>query len=280
VNLLSPRTVVFCAIDDLIPITGGALSGFADFLDGLSEARIPSVWISSRNRHQLDTPIRKLGHAAPFIAENGCGVYLPEDYFHLKPERTVRLGRFTCIPVATPQPAAAQALDSLAEDTGISIVPLRGLSPRETMQNTGLARQEADALRQRDFDELFFFAGTSDADIQKFRQCAIERKLSVRPYDSLYSLAVGASLAKCVQELRKLYDRALHARAFAIALSTASESAELTKACDRTILLTDRTTSDASTDAPTAGRASPKRLPLFSAETWPQALEAIQSRQF
>ena len=275
----SSRTVVFCAIDDLIPISGNPLSGFPDFLDSLADARISSVWVSSRNRHQLDTPIRKLGHAGPFIAENGCGVYLPEDYFHLKSERTVRLGRFTCIPVATPQPAAAQALDSLAEDAGISVVPLRSLSPREAMRNTGLSRREADALRQRDFDELFFFVGTSDADLQKFHQRAVECKLSVRRSDSLYSLAAGANLSKCVQELHKLYDRALHARAFAVALTTSGESPELIKACDRAILLTDRSSSE-SDATPAAGRPSAKRLPLFSADTWPQALEAIQNRRF
>jgi predicted mannosyl-3-phosphoglycerate phosphatase (HAD superfamily) len=277
--LPSSRTVVFCAIDDLIPIAGNPLSGFPDLLHGLAEARVPCAWVSSRNRHQLDTPVRKLGHSGPFIAENGCGVYLPEDYFHLKPERTVRLGRFTCIPVATPQPAAAQALDSLAEDTAISVVPLRSLSPRETMQNTGLSRQEADALRQRDFDELFFFAGASDADIQKFKQCASECKLSVRPSGSFYSLAVGASLSKCVQELRKLYDRALHARAFAIALTTSGESTELMKACDRAILLTDRTSAE-SDASPVTGRPSAKRIPLFSGDTWPQVLRAIQDREF
>jgi predicted mannosyl-3-phosphoglycerate phosphatase (HAD superfamily) len=272
------KTVVFCAIDDLIPISGNPLSGFPDFLDGLADARIPSVWVSSRNRHQLDMPIRKLGHSGPFIAENGCGVYLPEDYFHLKPERTVRMGRFTCIPVATPQPAAAQALEALAEDTGISVVQLSSLSPREAMQNTGLSRQETDALRQRDFDELFFFAGTSDAEIQKFRQLARERRLALRPADSLYSLAAGSSLPKCVQEVRKLYDRALHTRANAVAVTTASESGELVKVCDRSILLTDRNTTEPET-APPAGRALAKRLPLFSPDTWSQVLEAIQSGQ-
>lgn len=272
------HTVVFCAIDDLIPLAGNPLSGFAGFLDGLAEAGIPCVWVSSRNRHQLDTPIRKLGHAAPFIAEGGCGVYLPEDYFHLKPARTARLGRFTCIPVAAAQPAAAEALQSLAEETGISVVPLRSLSSRELMQNTALPRQEADALRQRDFDELFFFAGTSDTDIQKFRQRAEREKLLVRPAGSLWSLAVKANLAACVRELQKLYDRALHAHAFTISVGTTADTTELGRSCDRAILLTER-----HPPKPAPGRANrptPKLLPLFAADTWDTALDAIQRRQF
>ena len=81
------------------------------------------------------------GHSEPFIAEGGSCVYLAEDYFHLKPAHTIRLGRFIAIPVAKPQPAAAEALELLSEQTGITVVPLRSLSPRELIQNTGLLRE-------------------------------------------------------------------------------------------------------------------------------------------
>jgi predicted mannosyl-3-phosphoglycerate phosphatase (HAD superfamily) len=275
--LRASNTVVFCAVDDLIPISGNLLSGFVGFLEGLAEAGIPLVWVTSRSRHQLDTPIRKLGHSGPFIAEGGSGVYLPQNYFHLKPAGAVRLGRFTCIPKAATQPAAAEALEALAEETGISVVPLRSLSPRELMLNTGLARHEADALRQRDFDELFFIAGTSDIDIQKFRQRARHHKYVVRGIGALWSLAVHADLPACVQELRKLYDRALHAHSFTVALAT-PETPELVKACDRAILLTDRASPEP--QSPASGRPAPTALPLFSPSTWPTALEAIQNRRF
>ena len=274
----SSNTVVFCAVDDLIPVSGKPLTGFPEFLDALSETGIPYVWVTSRNRHQLDSPIRRLGHSAPFIAEDGCAVYLPEDYFHLKPARTLRLGRFTCIPVAAPQPAAAEALDLLAEETGISVVPVRSLSPRELVQNTGLSRPEAEALRQRDFDELFFFAGASNEDIQKFQQKAGHHKFSVRPMGTLWSLAVNASLSTCVQELRKLYDRALHFHTFAIALATSAASQDLERSCDRTIFLLDR--SAAGDVRSHANRPAPKMIPLFSADAWSLALEVIQRRHF
>jgi mannosyl-3-phosphoglycerate phosphatase len=275
--LRSSNTVVFCAIDDLIPISGSPLTGFPEFLDSLSESGIPCVWLTSRNRHQLDSTIRKLGQTAPFIAEGGSGVYLAEDYFHVKPARTIRLGRFTCIPVATPQPAAAEALALVAEQTGITIVPLRSLSPRELVQNTGLARHDAESVRQRDFDELFFFAGASDADILRFQQKAGHLKFSLRPSGTLWSLAVNSSLATCVRELRRLFDRALRMRAFAIALATSLPSTELFPSCDRAILLADRTSL---VDRPIpSDRAAPKSLPLFDGDTWALAFEAIRTRR-
>jgi len=271
-------TVVYCAIDDLIPVTGKPLLGFPEFLDGLAEAGIPCVWVTGRNRHQLDQPMRRMGHAAPFIAEGGSGAFLPEDYFHLKPERTVRLGRFTTIPVATPQPAAAEALDALSEETGVAVVPLRSLSQRELVQNIGLSKDAAEALRQRDFDEIFFFAGASDEDVRRFQMQAAQRKVLVRQAGAFWSLAVGASLSACVRHLRKLYDRALHSHAFSIAVAPFADAAELVPACDRGIVLTDRSSS---TVFPVpSGAPAPKCLPLFGPDTWEMVLEAVRTRQF
>ena len=151
--------VVFIAIDTIVPVRGKSLTGFEEFGAQLDHAGVPVVWVTARSRMQMDEPRRKFGHQHPFIGEDGCGVYLPEDYFHLRPAKTVRMGRFTCIPLAEVQPAASEALESLSEETGVSTVPLRSLAPRELEQNTGLPARDAELARQRDFDELFFFAG-------------------------------------------------------------------------------------------------------------------------
>lgn len=274
----SSNTVVFCAIDDLIPISGKPLTGFAEFLESLHEAGIPCVWLTSRNRHQLDSTLRQLGYGQPFIAEGGACAYLAEDYFHLKPSHTIRLGRFIAIPAAKLQPAAAEALELVSEQAAITVVPLRSLSPRELIQNTGLPRHEADFIRQRDFDELFFFAGASDKDIQRFQQHAAHLKLSVRPNGSLWSLAVNPSVAICVRELRKLYDRTFHKRAFSVAIATVSDQKDLFPSCDRAILLADR--SNATESSKLKSGPVPMSLPLFQRDSWAAALEAIQTRQF
>jgi mannosyl-3-phosphoglycerate phosphatase len=274
--LRSSTKIVYIAIDNLISPANRALTGFPEFLESLAESRIPLIWVTSRSRMQMDAAIRKYGHSHPFIAEGGCGVYLPEDYFHLKPPRSVRLGRFTCIPIAEQQPAAAEALELLSEDTGVSVVPLRSLSPRELEQNTGLKQREADLLRQRDFDEVFFFAGASDADIQRFGKEAAQRKLSVKPFGSLWSFSVGAQLQACVQELSKLFDRAFRAHAFSFGIASAEEARELFPTCNRAILLTDQASA-----VEISEREPPPLLsvPMFSPGTWEEVAEAIISKR-
>lgn len=274
--MLQTSAVVYCSIDPLVPIRGKLQPGFEDFSAALEHAGIPLVWVSSRTRFQLDEPRRRLGHSHPFIAEGGCGVYLPEGYFHLRPAKTLRLGRFTCIPVAEPQPAASEALQELSAETGVPVVALASLSPRELAHNLGVPGKEAELARHRDFDELFFFAGGSDQEIERFATEARQRKLRLRQSGALWSLAVGAGVKQCVLELSKLYQRALHSHPATLGIATPAEAPELFPACDRSILLLDgRGEAAAEAKTPKASR----EIRLSSPDAWEQILEGILAKR-
>ncbi len=235
--MLQTPAVIYFAIDTLVPLRGKIQPGFDEFSAALDHAGVPAVWVTSRSRLQIDEPRRKTDHRHPFIAESGCGIYLPEGYFHLPLAKTLRLGRFTCMPIAEPLPAASEALEALSSELDVPVVPLRSLSPRELVQNSGLPRQQAELARHRDFDELFFFAGVSDNDIKRFVMKAVERKLQLRQHGMLWSVAVGASLKRSVLELSKLYSRALRSHPKVVGLATPEEAVELFPACNRSVLL-------------------------------------------
>jgi predicted mannosyl-3-phosphoglycerate phosphatase (HAD superfamily) len=282
--LRQTSSILFIAVDSLIPIRGKSVPGLDEFTATLDHEGIPAVWLTSRSRLQFDEPRRKLGHTHPFIAEDGCAVYLPEDYFHLRPESiasreqkasTLRLGRFTCIPLAKVLPAAAEALETLSEDTEVPVVTLRSLSPRELVQNTNLPQREAELSRQRDFDEVFFFAGVSDEDVERFLTEGRNRKLQFRQHGVLWSIAIGASVQGCIRELSKLYDRALRYHAHSVGISTQDQAPGLFPFCERTILLTEGTECN-SPDQPETPRAL--RLLLRAPDTWERVLAAISTR--
>jgi mannosyl-3-phosphoglycerate phosphatase len=282
--------ILYIAVDDLIPASGKTIPGLDEFTAALDHHGIPAVLLTSRTRLQMDDPRRKLSHTHPFIAEDGGGVFLPEDYFHLRPDSstsrprgtaTVRLGRFTCLPIAQLQPAASEALETLAGETGVSVVPLRSLAPRELAQNTNLPLREAELARQRDFDELFFFAGASERDIENFQAAGRERNVQLRRRGVLWSLAIGASVRRCVGELSKLYDRALRSHARSVAIATPGQEADLFAACDRAILLTNK---DHSPLDATHGEAGVQKkrvmeLPLHAPDTWEQVLANLAPRR-
>ncbi len=280
--LRQTSSVLYIAVDGLIPVRGKSVSGFDEFMAALDHEGIPAVWLTNRSRLQFDDPRRKHGHTHPFIAEDGCAVYLPEGYFHLRPESvasrtqqatTLRLGRFTSIPIAEALPAATQALETLAEETGVPVVTLRSLSPRELVQNTGLPQREAELARQRDFDEVFFFAGVSDRDVQRFLADGRKHKLQFRQHGVLWSVAIGASVQRCIQELSKLYDRALRYHAHTVGIATPDLAPQLFRYCDRSILLADRRFGDSPADQSGSPRAP--RSMLHATDTWERVVEAI-----
>ena len=278
-------SVLYIAVDALIPARGSSLRGLDEFTAALDHEGIPAVWLTSRSRLQFDDPRRKHGHTHPFIAEDGCAVYLPEGYFHLRPSSdtararkatTVRLGRFTCIPIAETLPAAAEALQTLSLDTRVPVVTLRSLSPRELAQNTGLPQREAELVRQRDFDDMFFFAGASDAEVDKFLAEGRARNFQFRQHGVLWSAAIGPSVQRCVRELARLYDRALRYHAHTVGIATADLAHGLFPFCERTILLTDAKSEDASHDQP--GISHARRVPLHARDFWELLLAAVATR--
>lgn len=275
-------SVLYIAVDSLIPLRGNSVPGLDEFTATLDHHGIPAIWLTSRSRLQFDDPRRKHGHTHPFIAEDGCAVYLPEDYFHLRPESdpsrtekpaTLRLGRFTCISAAEALPAASEALETLSQETGVPIVTLRSLSPRELVQNTGLPRREAELVRQRDFDDVFFFAGVSEEEIERFLSAGRDRRLQFRQQGVLWSVAIGASLPRCIRALTKLYDRALRYHAYTVGIATADQALGLFPFCERTILLTDRKSEPPMPDQPNA-----RRLGLHAPDTWERLLDAINTK--
>lgn len=277
-------SVLYIAVDALIPLRGTSLEGFDEFTARLDHETIPAVWLTSRSRLQFDDARRKHGHSHPFIAEGGCAVYLPEGYFHLRPASaashtkeasTLRLGRFTCIPVAEPLPAAAEALDTLSRDTGVPVVTLRSLSPREVAQNTGLPQREAELARQRDFDEIFFFAGASDQEVEEFLGEGRNRVLEFREHGVLWSVAIRPSVQRSIRELAKLYDRSLRHHAHTVGIATADLAPGLFPFCERTILLADRKSPDASLDQSDTPQA---RLPLHAPDLWERLLVIISGK--
>jgi predicted mannosyl-3-phosphoglycerate phosphatase (HAD superfamily) len=268
--------VLYIAVDGLIPPRGKSVAGLDEFTAALDHAGIPAVWVTNRSRLEFDAARRKHAHTHPFIAEGGSGIYLPEGYFNLRPEKTIRLGRFTCVPMAETLPAAGNALEGLSEETNVPVVALSSLSPRELAQNTGLPQREAELVRQRDFDELFFFAGASEKDIQRFVQAGREKKYELRQHGVMWSLAIGASLKRSVQSLSKLYDRALRYHPTIMGIAKAEDSKELFAACDRSIVLTEGNNEEASDASPQATRgARTRRYSLHDPEVWQLILEQI-----
>lgn len=265
--------MVYLAVDAFLTPGGKPVPELVFLLHALAERNTPVVLVSARSRQQLDDPIRRLDHAHPFIAESGSGVYIPADYFHRKIEGGLRLGRFLCMPIARPQPAAKEALEALCEATEISVVSLRSLSPRELSQNTGLAVRDAEMIRQRDFEEYFFFAGATEADLDRFRQAAVQRQYCLRNEGPLWGISVGADLARAVRQTGALYDKASPVRLANVGVELNGDPSGLAATCRRGV----RIVRGRNAEAPEGGRV--RSVEVHSSQDWEDLVELLGRRE-
>src|SRR5262249_35647584 len=126
----------------------------------------------------------------------------------------------------------------------------------------------------RDFDEPFFFAGTSDAEIARFKAVAAEQKLSLREHGVLWSLSVGADVRRCIREVGELYDRALRTHASRFAVVPFTESKAILPACDRGVVFS---TSRSQAEQETPSHSGFKVLSVTAANFWNEVLGSIAS---
>jgi len=227
-----------------VPLEGVLLDSRGRVLPGAEEAAaqldrhgIPLILVTSGTRAETDVPRRTLGHVHPFIAEDGGSVFLPEGYFHLRIPSVVRLGRFLSMPLARPLQEASAALRTLAESIGIEVVTFSDMTAREIARNSGMSMQAAELARQRDSQEVFFFAGAGEAAIHRFVEDARRSGAQIHRRDPFWRFSLGADIRAAVSKLTALYDTARRTGVSTLAASAAVEDTALLKAVHRAVLL-------------------------------------------
>lgn len=208
-------------------------------LDELARRRLPLVLVSSKTRAEMDLLRRKLGNGHPFVSENGGGIFFPRGYFPGNVAGAVSAShQYLCIPLARPYAQITALLDTLAQETGASLVGFRQMSAREVAQNTGLAPREAQLARQREFDEPFFFTGSEQAQ-QRFLDAARQHGLTLTRGGRFWHAFAGSDKGRAIQRLMQLYRRALRgsARLRSVALGDSANDLPMLKAASVAVVI-------------------------------------------
>lgn len=204
--MLPANLVVFTDLDGtLLDHHSYSWAAAAEALDEVQRRRVPLVFVTSKTRAEVEVIQRRMGSIQPFITENGGGIFLPHGYFPQHIEGATRLGRYHCIALARPYAEIVEELEAIAEEAGASIVGFHEMNAREIAQNTGLPLKQAELARQREFDEPFFFAGTSEHHVQRLVHEAKRRGIEITRGGRFWHAFSGSDKGKAVQRLMKLY---------------------------------------------------------------------------
>ncbi len=238
--MLAARHLIFSDLDGtLLDQRTYSWAGAEPALAEIERRRIPLILVTSKTRAEVEPLRRKLGHAHPFITENGGGVFIPDGYFNAKIAGAERHTRYLCLPLARPYSEALAALEEISTAVGVSVVGFHDMSPREIAQNTGLSPRDAGFAKQRDFDEPFFLAGANDDALRAFQEEAGKRKVALTFGGRFWHLAIGSDKGRAVGELVNLYQIGLRTRLTTVGLGNSLSDLPFLQAVKLPVLIPD-----------------------------------------
>jgi mannosyl-3-phosphoglycerate phosphatase len=236
--VLPANIVIFTDLDGtLLDHRTYSWAAAEEALAEIERRRIPWVIVTSKTRAEVELLRRKLEHGHPFVTENGGGVFIPHGYFPQRLEGVTSTGRYHCLSFGKPYEQVADQAAELADEARVEIVGFRQMSAREVAENTGLSMKEAELARQREFDEPFFFAGATDAAIEKFSELARERGLGLTRGGRFWHAFAGSDKGRAVRWLMKEFRAALRTRLRAVALGDSANDLPMLAAVDLAILV-------------------------------------------
>lgn len=115
----------------------------------------PLILCSSKTAAEMMPLQQALRTGAPFIVENGGGIYLPRGYFEAHPADLKPRGSFLLLPLGKPIADLTEALRRLGELMDEQLVSWMDLSADEIARETGLSLEASKRSQKREFDIPF-----------------------------------------------------------------------------------------------------------------------------
>jgi mannosyl-3-phosphoglycerate phosphatase len=238
--MLAPRQIIFTAVDGILDLASReAWEAASDALHALARRGVPLVLSTRGTRAQLDPLRRRIEHQHPFLTESCAGLFIPDGYFNLHLEGAARVGRHFCVPFARSHAEAAAALAEIAEETGADVAGFSQMSLRDIARNSGLSTRDAELYRQREFGEIFFFAGETRETTQRFQQVAREKGWEAVPGEPLWELRgrLKQHGEDAVRYLMAIYRKNVHGRLRSVGVGNDARDLPLLSATDTAVIL-------------------------------------------
>jgi mannosyl-3-phosphoglycerate phosphatase len=207
-------------------------------LDEIRRRKIPLVFCTSKTRAEVEFLRRKMDVEHPFITENGGGIFIPHGYFRHRLEGARTVKSFHCLALARPYEEITAALEELAVEAGVEAVGFHQMRPKEIADNCGLPQAHAELAKLRDFDEPFFFAGSTPEAEERFVALARGRKLEISRGSRFWHLHGGSDKGRAVRLLMDHFRKSRRGeRLRSVGLGDAANDIPMLAATDQAILV-------------------------------------------
>ena len=121
---------------------------------------IPIIPCTSKTRTEIEFYRKKIGLIAPFVSENGGGIFSPIGYYGFDYEYDKTVEGYKVIELGLPYERLRGELKSLSKFG--KIIGFGDMSNSEVARDSGLSLEEAIMAKNREYDEPFKFEGDED----------------------------------------------------------------------------------------------------------------------
>lgn len=154
--------VVFTDLDgSLLDADSSSYAAARPALDALERRNIPVIVASSRTRAELEELRQTLDLDHPFICEDGAAVFVPIDYFpaSILDESWSRRDGYAYREMGFPYAHLRRVLKDVRAELQADIVGFGDWTENELASTLGVSLEAAHLARQREYSEIFAYAG-------------------------------------------------------------------------------------------------------------------------
>jgi len=208
---------------------------------------VPVILASSKTRAEMDTLRRKLSISAPFISENGGGVFFPSTAFNETPpdaslvavpegplpQRNEDLWKRSS---GMPYEHLIKELRKIREELGWNIRGFSDMRIEEISDLTGLDRQTSRLAAMREYDEPFIVLEEQPFNKNELIKAAARRGLTVTVGGRFYHLNGRNDKGEAMEEVVSWYKQS-HEEVVSISLGDSPNDFAMLERADYPVLV-------------------------------------------
>jgi mannosyl-3-phosphoglycerate phosphatase len=234
---VAPFIVVFTDLDGTL--LDHDTYGWEEALPALDRCKrllIPIVLVSSKTRAEMDPLRRKMSITAPFISENGGGIFFPCDTTEVPPPDAFRDGDLWQWSLGLPYFDLIRELDGIREELGWDIKGFSDMKIDDISELTGLDKKSTRRAVTREFDEPFIILDQDPVDRKSLKKAAAKRGLAITEGGRFFHLNGKNNKGQAVQKLISFYKR-LNGNIVSVALGDSPNDFPMLECVDYPVLV-------------------------------------------
>jgi mannosyl-3-phosphoglycerate phosphatase len=232
-----PFVVIFTDLDGTLldPDTYGWQDA-KPALELCDKHRFPVIIASSKTRAEIVFIQECLEISAPFIVENGGGIFFPEHEFYKAPPGANPVDHLRRLSLGVSYPEVVKAFQKIQTELGWDMRGFSQTSIEEIARLTGLDLEASRRAAMREYDEPFLILEKKKVSLDRLDEAAMRKGLRVTRGGRFYHLHGEFDKGLAVRRVEAWY-RTYHERVLTVALGDSPNDFSMLRNVDLPVLI-------------------------------------------